>query len=437
MPSKIGFWSVLELVTISQIGSGLMLPATLAPYGTLSLFGWLVSSLGAILLAIVFSKLCTWFPRTGGPHVYVKEAFGASAAFFTGWTYWVISWVSTIAIIISAVGYLTPLFGSQSAKFNLFLELTILFLITAFNFRGITTAGNSKFIVAFKLIPLLLIPIAALFFFDKNNFVAFSTASHEISSNFNNVILLTMWGFIGFESATACVGEINEPTKTIPRALILGTLLVSIIYFISSLGIMGIIPGHVLMNSNAPYTDTISVLLGGNWHLLVTFLAAIICIGAVNAWTLASGQIALGITEDGLMPRFFAIKNKHGAPIMALLISCLGTIPLLCMTQHESLVQNVNTVIDFSVTSFLFIYIISTLAFLKLLWRKREPAHVGYWLCGLISLSFCGWVLSATPLRTLLLSSLFVLSGLPIYLLRRRKLKANPLEDMFPSVSTS
>lgn len=430
MSKKIGFWSVFELVTISQVGSGLMLPATLAPYGTLSLVGWGISSLGAILLAVMFSRLCLWFPRTGGPYVYVKEAFGTSAAFFTGWTYWVISWVSTIAIIISAVGYITPLLGVHSTLIDLALELFILFGITALNLRGVTTAGNSKFLlIAVKFVPLIIIPVIALFYFDKTNFTPIEAVKMDLSGNLNNVILLTLWGFIGFESATASVKDIHEPAKTIPRALILGTVVVSIIYTISSLGIMGIIPGNLLMNSSAPYCDAADQLLGGSWHLLISLLAAVICIGAVNAWTLASGQIALGITQDGLMPKFFALKNKHGAPVLALLISCVGTIPLLCLTQHESLVEKVHTIINFSVVSFLFVYVITCLAFLRLLWKKKQTISVWYWVCGLYSLGFCGWIICSTPLKTILFSAGFVLTGLPIYLLRRGKLKG-PDQDI-------
>ena len=108
--AKIGFWAVFALVTGSQIGSGiLMLPVSLAPYGMYSLIGWGVSGLGAILLALVFANLCSRYPRTGGPHAYVQEAFGNVAGFFTGWTYWLISWVSTPIVLTASVGYLSPL----------------------------------------------------------------------------------------------------------------------------------------------------------------------------------------------------------------------------------------------------------------------------------------------------------------------------------------
>ncbi len=81
MSKKLGFWSVFAIVTGSQIGSGVfMLPASLAPYGKFSILGWLISGIGAICLAMVFSGLCNRFPKTGGPHVYVKEMFGNTTA---------------------------------------------------------------------------------------------------------------------------------------------------------------------------------------------------------------------------------------------------------------------------------------------------------------------------------------------------------------------
>ncbi len=426
MSGKIGFWSVFELVTVSQIGSGLMLPAVLAPYGQLSLMGWVVSSMGAIMLAVMFTLLCLRYPRTGGPHAYVQEAFGSSASFFTGWTYWVISWISTTAIIISAVGYLIPLIGIHSPYLNLGLEILIMVMITAINLKGVYRAGNARFIlIAIKMVPLLLVPIAALFFFDKSNFSQVDTTSEEVSTIFNSVMLLTFWGFIGFESATAAAQDVKDLSRTIPKALILGTLFVAAVYFISSLGIMGVIPGHVLMNSAAPYTDTAQIIFGGKWHLLISLIACIVCISAVNAWTLASGQIALGITQDGLMPKFFAKQNKHGAPVFALVLSCIGTIPLLVFTLHASLAETVNTIIDLSVTAFLFVYVISCLSYLKLLWTQKRQHALWKWLCGIFSLGFCVWIIGSTPITTILIASLFVLSGLPIYLLRRHKLRSH------------
>src|SRR5580704_3675387 len=143
MNNKMGFWSIFALVTGSQIGSGVFLsPATLAPYGLYGLAGWIVSGLGAIALALVFAQLCSWYPKTGGPHVYVYQAFGPWAAFFTGWTYWVISWVSTTIVIVASVAYLTPIIGHQTPMILIILQIILLLLVTALNFRGVTAAGR-------------------------------------------------------------------------------------------------------------------------------------------------------------------------------------------------------------------------------------------------------------------------------------------------------
>lgn len=427
MSRKLTFWSVFALVTGSQIGSGIfMLPASLAPFGVLSLAGWLISGIGAVMLALVFAALCTRFPRTGGPHVYVQEAFGPSAGFFTGWTYWIISWVSTTAVITASVGYLSPLLGDIPPYLQLLLEIFLLAAITAINFKGVQTAGKVEFfLTALKTIPLLVVPLIALFFFNKANFIPLSvvetTSTQDLSGILKSVTLLTLWGFIGLESGTTPAGSVDNPSKTIPRAVVVGTLFVAILYFFNSFGIMGVLPAQALMVSKAPYADAARFMFAGNWHLVISLVAAIVCIGTLNAWILASGQIALGLAQDKLMPEIFSKKNRHGAPFWALLISSLGILPLLFLTQNETLAKQINMIIDFSVTCFLFVYAFCCLAHLKMLWQQKEKSPVWPWLYTLLALGFCGWIISATPPKTLLIASFFVISGIPVFLYQKKK----------------
>src|SRR3990167_4496922 len=218
MSGKIGFWSVFAIVTGSQIGSGVfVLPATLAPYGQFSILGWLISGMGAICLALVFAGLCQRFPRTGGPHVYVKEMFGVSAAFFTGWTYWVISWVSSTAVIIASISYLSPFVGHQSPYVYLLLEILLLVGISFLNLKGLEAAGAVEFILTLlKIIPLLVLPLIAIWYFNANNFVlAPAIEALPLSSKLAQVTLLTLWGFIGLETATKPAGSVKDPAKTI------------------------------------------------------------------------------------------------------------------------------------------------------------------------------------------------------------------------------
>lgn len=136
MSQKLGFWAVFALVTGSQIGTSVfILPLSLAPYGIYSMWGWVLSLFGAMSIALVFSTLCAKFPKTGGPHVYIREGFGEKAAFFVGWTYWVISFISTSIVVISAIGYLTPFFKSQ-AILDLILQIILLAAIMILNLKG-------------------------------------------------------------------------------------------------------------------------------------------------------------------------------------------------------------------------------------------------------------------------------------------------------------
>jgi APA family basic amino acid/polyamine antiporter len=421
---KLGFWAVFSIVTGSQIGSGVfMLPANLAPFGAMSIIGWIISGIGAISLALIFAQLCSWLPKTGGPHAYVNEAFGQTAAFFTGWTYWVISWVSSTAVIIAAIGYLTPVIGDQSLAFRLALEIILLAIITMLNFRGLKAAGDAEFILTvLKIIPLVLIPLAALYFFDAQNFVMEPhIAAMPVSRILNQVTLLTLWGFIGLESATTPAGSVENPTKTIPRAVVLGTISVALLYLLNSVGIMGVVPGEQLALSKAPYGDATHIIFGGNWHIIIALIASVICIGTLNAWMMASGQIALGVAQDNLMPAFFAKKNKFDAPFVSLAISAFGILPFLILTADVHIARQINMIIDFSVTAFIFVYMICCFAFFKLLWQnRRQQRNFGLVLAGVIALIFSGWIMWETSLTTLLTALLFTASGIPIYLYHYR-----------------
>lgn len=421
MNNKVGFWSVLALVVGSQIGSGVfMLPASLAEFGEYSIIGWMVSAIGAMALAMVFANLCAHFPKTGGPHVYIEKIFGRDIAFFAGWTYWVVSWISTTAVIVAAIGYLSPFFGDQSSIFYLGLEIILLFTMCFLNLFGVSVAGRAEVLfTALKFLPLFIVPIVAIFFFDINNFtMSEKITSQGFSTSIAQATLLTLWGFIGVESATTPAGSVENPTKTIPRALIFGTLIVSIVYIFNSVAIMGLIPGQELANSNAPYVDAASYIFGGQWHLIISLAASIVCIGTLNAWVLTAGQISLGLAQDKLMPNIFAKLNSRKAPYFSIILSCFGILPLLILTADKNIASQVAAVIDFSVTSFLFIYILCSVVNLIISYREGKYRAV---IVSIIAILFSGWIISETSINTIMISSLFTLSGIPIYLFWYKK----------------
>lgn len=429
---KIGFWAVFGIVTGSQIGSGIFtLPACLAPYGIFGLLGCVLSSFGAIALCIVFAELCAKLPKTGGPHAYVNYAFGSRLSFFTGWTYWVISWVSTTIVVITSISYLSPILIKLFGEYIFFiknhqliylcLELCLLFIIASLNLKGIKFSGNFEFILTIlKFIPLVVLPLVAIKYFNRQNFVIDPSFKNLSTVNIlAKVTLVSLWGFIGLETATTPADSVINPSITIPRAIVIGTSSVALLYLLNFIGVMGLIPNEQLVNSNAPYADVAQYIFGGNWHLLISILASIVCIGTLNAWILTSSQIALGLGIDGFMPKIFTKKNKCNAPIYGIIISCLGIVPLLILTANNNLYQQVVNIIDISVIAFIFVYGLSVLSFIKILYQENNKSVVKY-LIAIFALLFCGWIITETPKNTLLLSSLFTLSGIPLYWINSR-----------------
>ncbi|WPY01248.1 Amino acid permease [Candidatus Trichorickettsia mobilis] len=417
--NKLGFWAVFALVTGSQIGTGiLILPTNLAPFGFLSVVSWAFSIIGVLSLAMVFANLCRYFPETGGPHIYVERIFGRNAAFFIGWTYWLVSWISSTAVVIEAMGYLLPLIEINNQFICLGLEILLLLIITGLNFRGVQAAGAAELIlVALKILPLIIVPIGALFYFNLDNFVIDNSVKDDSNStNCAKIVLLTIWGFVGLESATTAAGSVSNPGKIIPRAVIAGTLAVAFLYFTNVLSIMGLIKGSDLMHSRSPYVDAARHVFGGQWHLLISIISSIVCIGTLNAWTLVSGQIALGLAESSFLPKIFAKKNVNGAPVFAITISTIGIIILLILTANKSMVQQVTAMINFSTTSFLFVYLVCAVGLLKFLLTKSEHRSLFKLFTAIVAVIFSLWVIYETPITTLMIASLFTFSGIPLYL---------------------
>lgn len=420
---KLGFWSLFAIVIGGQVGSGIfMLPASLAPYGIFGVFGLIIAAFGALSLAITFAMLSYQYPQTGGPHVYVKEAFGDSMAFFTGWTYWIISWVSSAAVVVAVIAYLAPVLGDHNDTTYVILEIFTLFIVTFINLKGVSSAGRFEIMISIiKFIPLVVLPLVSLSYFDFENFmISLSLEEHNNTTILAKVTLITLWGFVGLEAATTPANSVSNPKRNIPLAVTLGTLFVAVIYLINSVSIMGLIPGDKLQNSGAVYVDAIQYIFGGNWYVPVSLMSSIVCLSTLNAWILTSSQIALGLSEDGLMPKIFSRKNSNKAPYFGLLISGFGTIPLLLLTNEPTFTDQITTIIDLSVVTFLFVYLISVLSFLYIHMKKGTLLNIKNAI-SFFALLFCSWVIINTEVNTLLKACVFVLSALPLYVFWYKK----------------
>lgn len=426
--TKMGFWAILSIVISSQIGSGVfVLPKTLAQYGYISILSWIIAGIGGILLALIFAHLCKKIPRTGGPHAYVQYAFGAKAAFFTAWTYWVISWISSVALVCTATDNILYIIGIYNFYLNVWLKIIITTSLTILNVYGMHASRRLDFIlILLKIFPLVILPALCLLTINYEYFVIEKQENISSVSAFLSTLqaasFVTFWGFIGVETATAPAEAVNNPTKNIPRAIIIGTICVTLIYLLSNIAILGTVAPNILTNHTvAPFAEAANKVLGGQWHNATALATVIVCLSTLNTWILTSGQISLGAAHDRLFPAIFLQINKHGAPAWGIFTSSLGMIIVILCTTYSSLSKQIDFVINVSVTAFLWVYAICIISYIKILYNTQPQFHSKY-IAPIMALAFCIWIMCGTDYTMLSLTLLVPLSGVPIYLYVRGKL---------------
>lgn len=359
-------WMLTALVVGNMIGSGVfLLPASLAQYGTVTIFSWIGTAVGAMLLALVFAKLCTLFPKTGGPYIYCREGFGNFVGFQVAYNYWVYMWVGNAAIAVAFTGYLST-FWPQLASNNLlafFVTAGAVWLLTLVNIIGVHFAGFFQLILTIlKFVPLILIAIIGIFFIEGKNLTFFNVSAESSFGAFSSGAMLTLWAFLGMESASIPADDVKDPKKTIPRATILGTALTAIVYILSTIAIMGVIPVPELKESVAPFADFAGRIFGGWGRLAMGAAAVISCLGALNGWILLQGQIPLAAAKDELFPRKFSYISKNRSPVFGIVISSVLVTILLMLNFNKNLVDQFTFIISLATLAAIIAYLYTTVA---------------------------------------------------------------------------
>jgi len=208
------------LVVGNMIGSGaFLLPASLAIFGGISIIGWLFTTTGAILLAMVFFRLSRLIPKAGGPYVYTRQGFGDFAGFIVAWGYWISIMAGNAAIAVAFAGYLSlfwPAIATSSILAAL-VALSAIWFLTWINAAGVRNAGLLQVATTFlKLIPLIVIGTLGYFYFDVGNFTPFNLSEKSTFSAITATAALTLWAFLGIESATVPADNVKDPDRTIP-----------------------------------------------------------------------------------------------------------------------------------------------------------------------------------------------------------------------------
>ncbi len=382
----LGLWTLTALVVGNMIGSGVfLLPASLAPFGGASLLGWLVTTVGSMMIGLVFARLARRLPAAGGPYAYTREAFGEFAGFLVGWGYWISCWSAVAAIAVAMVGYLgefvpglatTPPLAAGAA-------VTAIVVLTAVNVRGVKEAGLVQLVTTIlKILPLVAVAVFGLMRFEAAHFEPFNPTGKPLWAAVQGCLALTLWAFLGLEAATVPAGEVEEPRKTIPRATILGVGIAATLYVASTVAVMGMVPREILANSTAPFATAAQALWGPWAGKLVAAGAFVSCFGALNGWILVASQVPMAIARDRLFPPFFARLSGRGTPALGLMLSSGLACVLVIANFTKALVAMFTGMILLSTLASLIPFVFCAMADLMLTVRARqakasEPLRVG------------------------------------------------------------
>src|SRR3990167_406503 len=327
-PAKqLGLLMCTALVVGNMIGSGIyLLPATLAPYGWNSIFGWVLTIAGGLLLAAVFAALARNFPRAGGPYAFTQEAFGPAAGFVVAWGYWISIWVGNAAVATGAVSYLSVFFPSLSTTTGLHAGVTIaiIWALTAVNCRGAYLAGRVQLVTTvLKLLPLIaVVSLAAIVIAGDGGASLAPFEAEKISlAPITAAATLTLWGLLGLESATVPAEKVKDPARTIPRATMIGMVLTGVIYLFACSAIILLQPADEVATSSAPFADFVARHWGANAGRWLALFAAISGFGALNGWIMLQGELPYAMARGGVFPAFLATYSARDTPVRAHVVS--------------------------------------------------------------------------------------------------------------------
>nr|WP_321232409.1 amino acid permease [uncultured Psychroserpens sp.] len=421
---KIGLITTTSLVVGGVIGAGIfLLPSSLAGYGSISILGWLFTATGALILAKVFSNFSKIIVnKSGGPYAYSKAGFGDFIGFLVAWGYWISCWISNAGLALAIVGALSVFFPALNTDpiSKVSVGLGMIWFFTWINSRGIKTAGKVQVVTTvLKLLPLAFVILAGIFFFDIDNFPEFNLTGQSDFATIPIVAALTLYAFIGIESGTIPAENVKNPEKTIPRATMLGTLIVVLVYIGSTIVLFGILPAADLAKSPAPFAEAAEIIGGKYAGYFVAAGAAISAIGCLNGWILMSAQLPMAVAKDNMFPRIFKKENTNGAPIFGIVIGSILTTIVLLLNISDGLVEQFTFIVNLTVLACLVPYLFVSASYIIVLIEKR--IHINNFLktfaLGSLGFAYSIWAIFGSGSETVFYGFLLLLLGIPFYVL--------------------
>lgn len=373
-----GVVQLTVLTMVNMMGSGIiMLPTKLSQVGTVSILSWIVTAGGATILAYCFAELGRYSKNSGGMGGYAEYAFGKSGSFLANYTYLLSLGIANIAIAISAVGYGLSLFEIDTTTMDNGplivggLAIATMWLATVLNFGGASITGKIGSVTVWGVIaPVLGISVLGWFWFDPQNWIeAWNPNNLGMFEAVSSSIAMTLWAFLGLESASANSEAVENPEKNVPIAVMGGTLGAAVMYILSTNVIAGIVGNEELAASNGPFGLAFAHMFNPLVGRIVLALMVIACFGSLLGWQFTIAEVARSMANVGQLPAIFKKVTKAGAPIIGMCIITGLQTALSFFTMSPSLAEQFEVLVNLAVITNLVPYLLSMGA-LKVLQKR-------------------------------------------------------------------
>lgn len=347
LPRRLGLWSTVAVLVGSTIGSGIFrTPAAIAGHVD-NLFGffavWIVGGLVALAGALTLAELAAAYPRSGGTYIYIREAFGRLPAFLFGWAQLLILRPASYgAISITSSEYLWRVFGADgNAAFSLIPALSVaqvtaaamIAVVGLINMRGVvlgavlqnvSTVLKVGALVALVVLGLVLAPPLV----EGAQAVAQETGGSGTLGTFGLALIAVLWAYDGWSDAGFVSGEVRDPQRVLPRAYILGTAGVVLLYLLANLVYVRVVSLAGMPGSELVAADVAFALFGPIGVTLVSAAVMVSTFGTLNGTMMTGPRVFYAMAEDRLLPGQLArIHPRHKSPATAVLLSmCLGIV---------------------------------------------------------------------------------------------------------------
>ena len=377
-PKKMNLMQLTFIVAVNMMGSGIiMLPTNMAQVGAISLLSWIVTALGSMAIAYGFAQAGVFNQREGGLSAYAEDAYGKAGYFQVSFLYFLSLAIANVAVAISAVGYLTafiPWLASTPIATCIGV-IVLLWLTTVANFGGPAITGRIGAVTVWGVIlPVGLISIIGWFWFKGETFAeAWNPQGMSLGQGMGSSIALTLWAFLGMESAAQNSAAVENPKRNVPLACMLGTLGAAAIYILSTTVIQGIVPNAELAKSTGPFGLAYAQMFNPMVGSIVMVLAVMACVGSLLGWQFTLAQTAKAAADERMFPDFFAKVTSTGAPITGMVIMGVVQSLMALSTISPDLSKQFSALVNLAVVTNVIPYIIALSALTVIMQAAKAP----------------------------------------------------------------